>query len=105
MDKPGTLGWGGNSGFHAINLAAQFGVTDIALTGFDMRTDRGTHWHGNHPRGLNNPTAKNAERWRKAIDAMAPDLAVLGIRVVNCSEISALTAYSKIGFEAWLGPQ
>lgn len=92
----GTLGWGGNSGFHALNLAVQFGVKRIALVGFDMRCDKGLHWHGSHEKGLNNPTPGNVERWRRVTDAAAPVLAALGVSVINCSPISALTAYPKM---------
>lgn len=95
----GTLGWGGNSGFHALNLAVQFGAKWIALVGYDMRCDRGLHWHGKHIPGLNNPTPQNVERWRRVTDEAAPMLAALGVTVVNCSPISALTAYPKMSLK------
>ncbi len=98
-DKPGVIGWGGNSGFHAMNLAVQFGVRALILVGYDMRLDRGLHWHGRHPRGLNNPTEGTVARWRRVVDDAAPRLAELGVTVINASPISALGAYPKMSLE------
>ena len=100
---PGTVGWAGNGGFHALNLAAQMAPRRILLVGFDMRTDRGLHWHGPHPAGLNNPKAQSAERWRVCTDAAAGALARLGVEVINCSAVSALTAYPKMDFMEAIG--
>ncbi len=94
--KYAVIGDGGNSGFQAINLAAQFGAKRIALIGYDMRLDLGIHWHGRHPQGLNNPSEHNIARWRRSVDAAAPVLDALGIEVINCSPVSALTAYPKM---------
>mgnify|MGYP002145968013 CR=1 FL=1 len=52
LDEKGTVGCGGNSGFQALNLALQFGCTRIILVGYDMRLDKGLHWHGAHPKEL-----------------------------------------------------
>lgn len=93
------IGWGGNSGFQAVNLAAHFGVRRIVLVGFDMQLRTGIHWHGRHGRGLNNPTRHNVERWRRVLDQAAPALAALGVEVVNVSPVSALTAYPKMSLE------
>lgn len=92
---PGELGWGGNSGFAAVNLAVQFGVARIVLVGFDMRVDRGLHWHGRHPQGLNNPAPANVNRWRRLLDDAAPVLEALGIEVINAAPDSALTRFPK----------
>lgn len=97
--KIGEVGWGGNSGFHAINLAVQFGVSRIVLVGFDMRLDGGLHWHGRHGAGLHNPTDGNVARWRRCIDDAAAELADLGVEVLNASPVSALTAYPKVTLE------
>lgn len=93
---PGVIGYGGNSGFQALNLAIQFGTTDIALVGFDMQVRQGVHWHGKHAHGLNNPGASTIAHWRMRFDAVAPALAGRGVRVVNCSAQSALVAYPKM---------
>ncbi|MET4721924.1 hypothetical protein ABIF63_006030 [Bradyrhizobium japonicum] len=96
LEVPGVLGDGGNSGFQAINLAVQCGATKLILVGFDMRLDRGIHWHGKHDRGLNNPTERNILKWRGIIDGCAPRLAELGVAVINASAVSALEAYPKM---------
>ena len=92
----GKLGIGGNSGFHALNLAVQFAAKRIVLVGFDMTIEHGTHWHGEHPRGLTNPREFNMERWRRVLDATAPVLRELGIEVLNTSEVSKLNAFPKV---------
>lgn len=95
----------GNSGFHALNLAVQFGARRIVLVGFDMRLDHGVHWHGRHPPGMNNPSDGMMAHWRRALDKAPATLARLGVEVVNASGISALTAFRKVPLlEAIDGP-
>lgn len=93
LDEPCVVGDGGNSGFQALNLAVQFGAIKIILVGFDMRVDRGIHWHGKHENGLNNPSDYNLPKWRKTIDGAAQGLREIGVKVINTSPVSALTAY------------
>jgi hypothetical protein len=97
-DVPGLVGsgsasGGGNSGFQMLDLAVQFGSPEVYLVGFDMRCDRGLHWHGRHPRGMNNPAEHLMSNWRRALDDAAGRLTELGVRVYNCSPVSWLTAY------------
>lgn len=99
LEPLGTVGWGGNSGFHALNLAVQFGCRKIILVGYDMRMDHGLHWHGRHPAPMSNPTTKNVGRWRRAVDNAWKAIRPLGIEVINCSPISALQSYPKMGLE------
>lgn len=96
MQPPGTIGRGGNSGFQALNLALQFGARRIVMVGFDMSARHGVHWHGAHGKGLVNPAAANLARWRRVLDAQAPALAALGVRVIVAGQESALTAYPKM---------
>lgn len=98
LDEPYTIGAGGNSGFQALNLAVRFGAKVIILVGYDMRVDRGTHWHGNHEGGLNNPDAPLVAIWREHLDKAAPSLANASVTVINTSPVSALTAYPKMSF-------
>ncbi len=93
------LGWGGNSGFHALNLAVQFGARRIVLVGYDMTVRNGLHWHGAHPRGMNNPTETNTRRWARVLDDQAERIASLGVEVLNASPVSALTAYRRVKLE------
>ncbi|WP_412063983.1 hypothetical protein [Rhizobium sp. SYY.PMSO] len=98
------VGWGGNSGFQALNLAIQFGASRIVLVGYDMTTVQGLHWHGAHPSGMNNPTEQNIARWRRAIDGAAEDMRKIGVTVINASEISTLQNYPKMSLaEAIVG--
>ena len=102
-DELGVVGWGGNSGFHAVNLAVQFGARRLVLVGYDMHVEAGLHWHGPHPKGFNNPNPKSIERWRRMLDAVALDLAGLGVGVINCSPSSALKAYARMPLDEALG--
>lgn len=97
--RAGVVGWGGNSGFHAVNLAVQWGVKRIILVGFDMTLAKGVHWHGPHVGKLHNPTDCGVARWRERLDAQAPLLAGLGIEVINTSMASALQNYQKMTLE------
>lgn len=99
MDRPGEVGWGGNSGFHVLNLALQFGPRKIILVGYDMRVDRGSHWHGAHPEPMHNPSEKSVGHWRRAVEGAAKVAAAHGIRVINASMDSALRRFPKLAFE------
>jgi len=92
MQRPGYIGWGGNSGFQALNLAAQFCFSKICLVGFNMTYDHGEHWHNPHPWELPAKVA-NVARHRRAVDNAALTLEKLGIDVVNCTRNSALKNY------------
>lgn len=50
----GALYTGHNSGFQALQLAAQLGHTDLLLAGFDMGATGSTHFFGEHPPSLSN---------------------------------------------------
>jgi hypothetical protein len=93
--KFGVVGWAGNSGFHALNLAVQMMASKIILVGYDMTLAHGVHWHGKHV-GLNNPTDRSVDRWRRCIDAAAEVIQALGTKVVNASPISALQNYPRM---------
>lgn len=95
LDTPGEIGWGGNSGFQAINLAMQFGARKIVLVGFDMRVDKGLHWHG-PPEG--NPSPGLAARWRLDLDRQHRLTRALGVEIIIGSPDSALIAYPKMEF-------
>lgn len=91
---------GGHSGFHAINLAVQFGAKRIVLVGFDMRIDLGSHWHGAKARRKN---ASEMQECRCALDGCASQFASLGVDVINASPVSALKAYPKMGLMEAIG--
>lgn len=102
LDRPGTIGWGSNSGFGAINIAAQLGVKAMILVGFDMSLHAGLHWHGPHAPKLGNPRQANLSRWRRAIDGAAKPLESAGIKVYNTASITGLKAYEKLDFKSAL---
>lgn len=99
----GSIGSGGNSGFQALNLTAQFGADRILLLGFDMQDRSNPHWYGrNGWQNANNPCASNFRRWIPAFSAAAPVLRDRGIDVINASPISDLKCFRRQGVEATL---
>lgn len=100
FDKTGLIGNGGNSGYQAVNLAAQFGAYRIILVGFDMH-DRGElHWYGrNNWRSASNPDETNFCRWRVALGDAAKHLAQRGVEVINTSPNSKLDCFPKMTVE------
>lgn len=99
LENDGDIGWGGNSGFGALNIAAKLGSRHICLVGYDHTIENGKHWHPDHPAGMHNPTQKDIYRWRNPIEAAAEILSKNGIKVWNCSMISALRKFEKRPFE------
>jgi hypothetical protein len=94
--ETGVVGSAGNSGFQALNLAAQWGAKRILLVGFDMHDKGGVHWYGrNTGQRMSNPDEQNFRRWRVAFTAAAPVLTARGIEVVDAAPKGALTAFRK----------
>ena len=93
----GSLKNGRNSGYQAINLAAQCGASRIMLLGFDMSLGHGgkAHWFGSHPYG----GPPKLTKFRLYFPSIAPPLKALGIEVLNCSRRSALTCFPKVALE------
>jgi hypothetical protein len=98
VEEPLALGNGGNSGFQGLNLVAQFGATSIMVVGLDCRDHKGLlHWYGrNTAPGMNNPDRSNFNRWSPAFDLARKDADSLGIEIVNCSPISAISSFKKM---------
>lgn len=100
LDEPAKVGSGGNSGFHALNLVAQFGAKRILLVGFDAQDRSGAHWYGrNNWLMANNPTEQNFKRWMGAFKNAAADLEAMGIEVVNASPLSHVKAFPRRSIE------
>jgi hypothetical protein len=96
FDTPGVIGGGGNSGFQAVNLAAQFGATKLLLIGFDMHDRSGVHWYGrNGWNGGGNPDESCFGRWRRDFDRAAIDLEMRGVEVINVAPHTALTCFRR----------
>lgn len=89
---PGRVHYGDNSGFQAINLAIQFGASQIWLIGFDMQHTNKRHFFGDHP-----PECAKDSNYRHFIghfDAAArllpPD-----VHIINATPSSALTCFPR----------
>lgn len=96
VEQPLKVGNGGCSGFQALNLAVQFGATDVILVGFDLHERGGNHWYGrNKWPNASNPMQSNYNRWNKGFASARPTLARLGISVVNASPDSQLEGFPK----------
>lgn len=95
MAAPGIVGWFGNGGTQAINLAAQAGAGRIILVGFEMSYAWGEHWHDPHPWELPAKTA-NVERHRRVTDGIVPPLRAHGIEPVNATPRSALKDWPRM---------
>lgn len=97
FDKVGVVGAGGNSGFQALNLAAQFGATRIILLGFDGSGETGAHWYGRNAWSMaNNPDQWCYQRWQKAFAVAGPELKTRGIDVINASRNTALKCFRQL---------
>ena len=85
---PGRINQGMSSGYQAIGLAWQAGAVAALLLGYD---NRGGHWHGAHPKGLEktNPYAT----WAKNLGELAADCKGAGFAVTNCTPGSALKMF------------
>jgi len=87
---------GYDTGTSAINLAYHFGATEIVLLGYDMT---GGHFC-KHP--LQNPPQDHFRRHMTTLADLNADAVRKGIRIVNCSPISAVTAFEKQPLEMFL---
>jgi hypothetical protein len=87
---------GYDTGTSAINLAYHFGATTIVLAGYDMT---GGHFC-KHP--LPFPPRDHFERHMKPLDGLNADARQKGIRIINVSPISAVTAFERGRLEDWL---
>lgn len=98
---PGLIHLGGNGGYQAMNIVAQFGVAKILLLGFDMGDTGGrAHWFGDHPESCRKGRAHAT--WIAAFESAVPDLQDMGIEVVNCSRATRLTCFRQSTIEAEL---
>lgn len=91
---------GFDAGTSAINLAMLFGATEIVVLGMDMI---GGRWfNGEIPHYLTNPPESDFQRHMSVLPALAADAKAKGVRIVNCSPISRVTAFERQPLEAFL---
>ena len=96
---PTVIHYGSNSGFQAVNLALIMGARYVVLVGFDMQ---GSHFFGNHPRGLRNSTSYSnfIKAFERAARRMPP-----GVKIVNATPNSALRCFPMVDLDDALEPQ
>lgn len=87
---------GRDAGTSAINLAYHFGATEIVLLGYDMC---GGHYC-RHP--LPFPPEDHFRRHMEFLPQLNADAKAKGIRIVNCSPISRVTAFERAPLEEFL---
>jgi hypothetical protein len=103
----GVIHSGANSGYQAVNLAYLFGARQIILVGYDMQlTYDLSHWHGDHPPGLGAlPKAGYSnsgiddgrfDDWVSRFKALAEDLALDRVEVLNASIETALPWFRRV---------
>ena len=94
-ERPSHIVQGGNSGYQAIHLAAQFGAKRILLCGYNMN---GGHWFGNyHSRKLN--TRPSFSTWVTQLSQLFAKLAQMGVEVINCTPHSAMSCNKRARLE------
>ena len=87
---------GSNGGYQALNIAVLAGAKRILLLGIDMK---GKHWHPEHPA----PTHEaHYLQYAVHFSEAAKILKKMGIEVLNCSPISALTCFPKVDIASLL---
>jgi hypothetical protein len=91
---------GYDAGTSAINLAFHFGATEIVMLGYDMC---GGRWFaGEIKHHMPRPPEAHFQRHMVPLPELAKDCQRRGIRVVNVSPISRVTAFERGRLEDWL---
>jgi hypothetical protein len=92
---PEILVTGSNSGFQALNLAILAGARTVILLGMDGNPapDGKTHFFGDHPR-VEPMTIYPLVR--ASFKAGAAAIKAAGVRVINCSPGSAISAFERM---------
>jgi len=91
---------GYDCGTSAINLAFHFGATEIVLLGMDMTGHRWCNGEFAHPMPV--IPEEHHRRHASVLPLIAADAKRRGIRIVNCSPISAVTCFERQPLEAFL---
>lgn len=91
---------GYDCGTSAINVAYHFGATEIVLLGMDMQGHRWCNGEFYHP--MSHIPAAHHRRHISVLPDIATDAKAKGIRIVNCSPISAVQCFEKQPLEAFL---
>jgi len=97
------LGWNGNTGAAAINLALLLGAKRIFLLGFDMHLskDSKANWHPNH---LNKANKDIYAKFLRGFTKLAADLKKKfpDVEIINVTDDSSLNLFPKVGvYKFW----
>ena len=86
---------GHNGGYQAINLAYHLGAKTIVLLGLDMNVNgKQTHWHAGHPRMTPEVMTRTlTNSMLPHFPALADDLAVEDVQVINANPESAIKCW------------
>ncbi len=96
---PAVVNRGWNSGFQALQLAIHLGAARVILLGFDM----GKAADGRKSYAVNRPAqlvrTSPYELFVRAFHDAAPQLAQVGVEVVNASRVSALQCFPRVDLQ------
>lgn len=82
---------GGNSGYQAVNLALQWGASEVILLGFTMKRIGGkNHWHPDHR--TSNPNITMLDRWAKELTSLARkrNIKVYGESAIDAPKVESI---------------
>jgi hypothetical protein len=100
----GVLGWNGNTGASAINLALILGAERVFLLGFDMKLgeNKKPNWHEHR---VESAAESVYERFLKGFDDVAIDLKTKfpNRKVINITDDSDLNCFPKISLAEHFG--
>lgn len=93
---------GQESGFGAFNLAVLKKARRIVLMGLDMHYEGSDkpHWHDGYPWGSSEHTLY--ANWAKRFDLAARQCLAEDILVINASESSKITCFTKVSIESFM---
>jgi hypothetical protein len=86
---------GGNGGFQGLHLMVRKGYKRILLLGYDMGATGIGHCHPEEDRQAN-PMPHVFNFWIRGFEQAAPQLRRLGVEVINCTRVTALTAFPRM---------
>lgn len=91
---------GYDSGTSAISIAYHFGASEAVLLGYDMKGGRWFNDEMKHP--MPQPPQSQFDGHMKPLHGLNADCLAKGLRVINCSPDSAVTAFEKRPLESFL---
>lgn len=95
-NDPSEVVLGGNSGHHAIQIAMHYGCREVLLLGYDFGPlDGRAHWFGDYGEARFDRKS-HWEQWKRPMIIGAKQAEARGVRVINCSQRSALKCFAKV---------